>query len=219
MDQAVTAYKSAFSVDEIIDVSERLIKSLRNVERELGHVFPPSYNIAKIYFYAYKEIILKKISPYVDNMDKLIENDKGLLLLLVAFSDSSGEMLEKLKIQDDSLFNLKVSLSRFVPIFLEHIEHLLEDWLINARKQFYKQYDRILSVRESNIGLERMSEVGNLWTSMPNDIFTFIQRQFDLVAAKLSGNHLFEVLKISISKFTWLMSNMSEKSEKVSFYA
>ena len=155
------------------------------------------------------------VSPYVDNMDKLIENDKGLLLLLVAFSDSSGDVLEKLKIQDDSLFNLKVNLSRFVPTFLEHIEHLLEDWLIGARKQFYKQYDRILSVRESNIGLERMSEVGNLWTSMPNDIFTFIQRQFDLVAAKLSGNHLFEVLKISISKFTWLMSNLSEKSEKV----
>ena len=61
MNQAVAAYKSAFSVDEIIDVSERLIKSLRNVDKELGHVFPPSYNIANIYFYSYKEIILKKI--------------------------------------------------------------------------------------------------------------------------------------------------------------
>jgi hypothetical protein len=214
--QAIEAYKTAYVVDDIIDISERLIKSLNNVSKDIGDVFPPSYNIAKIYFYAYKDVILQKINPYVNNMDKLIEDDKGLLLLLVAFVDSSEEILVKFEIQDDTLFNLKAQLSKFVPVFLEHIEHLLEDWLIGIRKQFYKQYDKLLSLRESKIGLERASEIGRLWTTMPDDIFTFIQKQFDLVADRLSGNHLFEVLKSSISRFTWLLENLLEKAEKVS---
>jgi hypothetical protein len=214
-EQAIEAYKKAFSVDDIIDVSERLIKSLSNVSKELGHVFPPSYNIADIYFHAYKSIILEKVQPYVANMDKIIENDKGILLLLVAFVDSSEEVLEKQKIDDDSLFALKAQLSRFIPVFLEHIEHLLEDWLIGIRKQFYKEYDKLVSFRESNVGLERISEVSRLWTNMPDDIYTFMQKQFDLVSERLSGNHLFEVLKSSISRFTWLMDNLLEKAEKV----
>jgi hypothetical protein len=215
--QALEAYKTAYSVDEIIDVSERLIKSLKHVSRDLGQVFPPSYNIANIYFYAYKDVILMKINPYVENMDRLIENgDKGLLLLLVAFVDSSEEILIHLNIEDDALYAIKAQLSRFVPVFLEHIEALLEDLLIGIRKQFYQQYDKIISMRESNIGLERQSEIEKLWTTMPDDIFVFIQKQFDLVSDRLSGSHLFEVLKSSVSRITWLMNNLLEKAENVS---
>lgn len=210
------AYKTAYNVDEIIDVSERLIKSLNNVSKNLSHVFPPNYNIANIYFYAYKDVILKKINPYVENMDRLIENgDKGLLLLLVAFVDSSEEILVELDIQDDALYAIKAQLSRFIPVFLEHIEALLEDLLMGIRKQFYQQYEKTISMRESNVGLERQSDIEKLWTTMPDDIFVFIQKQFDLVADRLSGNHLFEVLKSSVSRITWLMNNLLEKAEKV----
>lgn len=214
--QALDAYQSAFNVDAIIDISERLINSLINVNKSLKQYFPPYYHIATIYYNAYKEVILSKLNPYADNMDKHIEHDKGLLLLLVAFVNSTELVIEKLKIQDESMFELKAKLSKFVPLFLEHIEKLLEDWLIGIRKQFYKQANKILSVRESNIGVNRVSDVSNLWTKMPNDIFKFIQKQFDLIAERLSGSNLFEVLKSTISRFTWIMNNLSEKAEKVS---
>ena len=150
-------------------------------------------------------------------MDKLIENgDKSLLLLLVAFVDSSEETLVRLDIKDEALYNIKAQLSRFIPTFLDHIEHLLEDLLLGIRKQFYHQYEKLLSIRESNLGVERNSEVDRLWTSMPDDIFSFIQKQFDIVAERLSGSHLFEVLKSSLSRITWLMNNLLEKAEKVS---
>lgn len=216
--QALEAYKTAYTVESIVDISERLIKSLNNVSKDLGKVFPPSYNIAHIYFHAYKEIILDKINPYVENMEKLIENgDKSLLLLLVAFVDSNEEILIKLDIKDEALYNIKAQLSRFIPTFLEHIEHLLEDLMMGIRKQFYQEYEKLLSIRESNIGMERMSEMEKLWTNMPDDIFTFIQKQFDIIAERLSGSHLLEVLKTSLSKIIWLMNNILEKAEKVTF--
>jgi len=216
-EQAVSEYKKAFSFDEIIDVSERLIKSLNNVSKKLGHAFPPNYNIAEIYFHGYKDVILQKVTPYVENMEKLIENDKGILLLLVAFVDSSEQILIDLKIEDESLFTLKVQLSRFVPEFLDYIEKMFEDCLINIRTQFFAQFQKMVSFRESNIGLERISEVSKLWTHMPGDIYNFMQDEFNVVAERLSGNNLFEVLKSSVDRFTWLMDNLSEKSEKVSF--
>ncbi|CAI2384831.1 unnamed protein product [Moneuplotes crassus] len=216
--QAKDAYEKAFTVESIIDISERLIKSLNNVEKDLGHVFPPSYNISHIYFYAYKEVILEKINPYISNMEKIIENgDKSLLLLLVAFVDTSEQILTKLDIKDEALISIKAQLSRFIPTFLDHIEHLLEDLLLGIRKQFYSEYDKLISVRESNIGMARRSEIDRLWTNMPDDIFTFIQKQFDIVAERLSGSHLFEVLKSSLSRVGWLMNNLSEKAEKIIF--
>ena len=163
---------------------------------------------------AYKDVILNKLNPYVDNMDKHIEHDKGLLLLLVAFLDSTEKVITKLNITDNSMLLLKSKLSKFVPIFLEHIEKLLEDWLIGIRKQFIQDHDKIVSVRESNLGMNRISDVNNLYTAMPNDIFTFIQKQFDLISERLSGSHLFEVLKSTISRFNWIMNNLSEKAEK-----
>jgi len=137
--------------------------------------------------------------------------------LLVAFVDSSEQILIDLKIEDESLFTLKVQLSRFVPEFLDYIEKMFEDCLINIRTQFFAQFQKMVSFRESNIGLERISEVSKLWTHMPGDIYNFMQDEFNVVAERLSGNNLFEVLKSSVDRFTWLMDNLSEKSEKVSF--
>lgn len=213
--QATEAYKTAYTVDDIIDISERLIHSLLNVSKDLGHVFPQSYNIAKIYFYAYKGVVLQKVNPYVQNMDKLIENDKGLLLLLVAFVTSSEEVLLDLQIPDPSMHSLKSKLSKFIPVFLEHIEHLLENCLLEIRRQFYKRYEKLLAKKESNIGKDRESEMERLWTNLPDDIFTFIQKQLDLVAERLSGNNLFEVLKSILSRLTWITGNLCEKAEKV----
>ena len=86
----------------MIETCKTSITSLIDVSDTLKPIFPPDWGIMNLYYTNFKEIIYERIQPYIENMDKHVESDHGLLLSCLDFAMACKNVSAHIGIEDQS---------------------------------------------------------------------------------------------------------------------
>lgn len=83
-----------------------------------------------------------------------------------------------------------------MPFFMEHIESLMKEWIA-----------KIFRLDRENQTLPKLSELeasgADIESNFPEDLFTFLNKQLDLIGGKMKGEAFLEVLKVRLPSDYW----------------
>ena len=111
------------------------------------------------------------------------------------------EVFARLGVEDEEMVRIRMALTRYVPQFQEHVEGKLEEWFGGILKQMNKQVHEALHQK----GVTREKKLS---TTLPEDLFGVMAKQIDIVAGRLRGEHLFEVLKATLEHAVGLVTDL-----------
>jgi len=92
-----------------------------------------------------------------------------------------------------------------MPRFILHVDDMMTKWFAEAWKQEL--------ANEKNV-IASMKEKG-LVSEYPNDIYTFLNQQIDLLSARIKGNSFIEILRLTFHNLSQVFVNVLNSVQNI----
>ncbi|KAM3146904.1 hypothetical protein pb186bvf_001058 [Paramecium bursaria] len=168
--------------------------------------FPQHYDIFKVFEDSYRENIEKRILPFLEDEDQVTKSF-GTLINLLSWLDSYNDLLSRVGQKAFSFIELIAKVKQYMPKFLEHVSSLIEDYSGKAISK-----DRLEQQTQNNIE-KLIKNKQDLVTYFPEDIFHFVNQQFDILGKKLKGEIMIEFIREVCSTLSQIMKDEQKTFE------
>lgn len=206
-------FSNCSELEAFLQTAKESVNDLVEVYTNCTKLFPERYKIFEFWEGIYKECIEEKLLPLLSEEEKMKENPGNVIILmswldeyealLNDFGASVGDysVLKAVKRSFPFVFTKTVVRSKqkiksFMPFFMEHIESLMKEWIA-----------KIFRLDRENQTLPKLSELeasgADIESNFPEDLFTFLNKQLDLIGGKMKGEAFLEVLKVRLPSDYW----------------
>lgn len=90
-------------------------------------------------------------------------------------------------------------------MFLSHVEGVIDRWCAEAWKQEAQSEEAVISAAREK----------GLVSEFPNDIFTFLNQQIDILSEKLKGENMIEVIRLTFYKLGDVFDTLLSTSKEI----
>ena len=90
-------------------------------------------------------------------------------------------------------------------MFLSHVEGVIDRWCTEAWKQEVQGEEAVISAAREK----------GLVSEFPNDVFTFLNQQIDILREKLKGENMVEVIRLTFYKIGNVFDSLLNTSREI----